>query len=513
MKTYQTCLAHLLPIGTILLLALAIPILAAERVTIDLNYVAERASALASEPYDDNWGQVPDFLRQLDYDAYHNIRFIQLRSLWADDELAFRIEFLHPGNVYSRAVRIHEFTNAHAQEIPFATEFFDYGKLEDIGRRVPTSLDYAGFRLLYPLNKAEQFDEVAVFAGASFFRAMARNQGYGISARCLALNTTATEPEEFPLFREFWLGKPEANANHLRFFALIDSPSVAGAYEFILHPGEETVLNIKAQLFFRAIPSQIGLMPFSSMFFFGENTLRKPRDYRPEVHDSDGLLVLTATNRSTWHPINNPPRGRHVREFAFDHAVPFAILQRDRDFEHYQDIGAAYHLRPSVIVEPGRRDDPGRIVLYTFATLSEAVDNVALFWQPDARPEVGEPYAVDYTLRFTSAEPSPMGIVLATRTGLALNTNGLYECVVDFGSDRLAELTDVDPVQAVVESLGEVPVERTLLQKNYFNGTWRLFIQFRSPASEEQARFRAHLEMEETVLTETWEHVWHKSTN
>jgi len=286
-----------LPLGALLLVITAGFAMAAERVKIDLDYVAERAKELSARAYDDDWGHVPTFLRDLGYDAYQDIRFNPNRALWAEDKLPFRIEFFHPGRYYNRAVRIHEFSSTHEQEIPFSTDFFDYGHQTDIRRRVSSSLGYAGFRVRYPINKANQFDEVAVFVGSSYFRVTARGLGYGVSARCLAINTTTTNlPEEFPLFREFWLGKPEANADSLCLYALIDSPSVAGAYSFVLHPGEETSVHVRGRLFFRAVPLQIGLAPFSSMFLYGENTLQKPQDYRPEVHDSDGLLLIPSTN-------------------------------------------------------------------------------------------------------------------------------------------------------------------------------------------------------------------------
>ena len=484
----------------------------AERVTIDLDYVSERAKELSLKAYDDRWGRVPDFLRNLSYDDYHQIRFNPLRALWADDPVKFRIEFFHPGNVYNRAVRFHEFTSVHEQEIPFAVDFFDYGHLTEIHRRVPTSLGYAGFRVLYPLNKADRFDEVAVYGGASCFRVMARGQGYGLSARCLALNTTMGAAEEFPLFREFWLGKPDSSADQLLVYSLIDSTNVVGAYEFLICPGEETVVNVRARLFFRSVPVQVGLAPFSSMFFYGENAMHKPPDYRPEVHDSDGLLVFASTNHCVWRPLDNPASPRPARVYAFDQPVRFALMQRDRSFDHYQDIGAAYHLRPSALVELGPWGS-GSLVFYTFPAQRETVDNVAVFWQPKVSPVAGVPYETEYALHFTSSEPSPRGIVVATRCGWALSATNQYECVVDFGGKLLAGLKDVDPVKAVVDAGDAQTVCQTILEKNNFNGTWRLFVRFLPPTVPQGSVFRAHLEMEGRVLTETWEYTWYTLMN
>ena len=99
-------------------------------------------------------------------------------------------------------------------------------------------LGFAGFRLHGRLNRADYFDEICAFLGASYFRAVAKGQAYGLSARGLALNTVQPQGEEFPVFRSFWLETPEAGADAVVVHALMDSPSVSGAFRFDIHPGE-----------------------------------------------------------------------------------------------------------------------------------------------------------------------------------------------------------------------------------------------------------------------------------
>jgi glucans biosynthesis protein len=182
-------------------------------------------------------------LRQdnLDYDKYREIRFRRDRALWTADDLPFRIEFFHPGYLYQEPVHLYEFTLTHVQPIRFVQDFFDYGKL-DIANQIPSKTGYAGFRILYPLNKTNQLDELGAFLGASYFRLLGKDQRYGLSARGLALDSGESDrPEEFPIFTDWWLGKPQKEDTELRLFAILDSVSCTGAYEFLIRPGETTV--------------------------------------------------------------------------------------------------------------------------------------------------------------------------------------------------------------------------------------------------------------------------------
>ncbi len=283
--------------------------------------------------------------------------------MWTEDDLPFRIEFFHPGYLYQEPVHANEFTATHTQPIRFVQDFFDYGKL-DIANQIPSKTGYAGFRILYPLNQTNQLDELGAFLGASYFRLLGAGQRYGMSARGLALDSGESDrPEEFPIFTDWWLGKPEKDATQLHLYALLDSVSCAGAYSFRIFPGKMTTVEVYAVLYFRATNmiqkidpnhkpiATIGMAPLTSMFWFGKNSERKPDDYRGEVHDSDGLLVKMGNGETLWRPLDNPSVLRH-QIFSAPNIRGFGLMQRERDFAAYQDSFNFYHLEPSVWVEP-----------------------------------------------------------------------------------------------------------------------------------------------------------------
>src|SRR5476651_1014122 len=252
----------------------------AESAEVNLDYVAQRALERAQKPFRSPRADLPKVLQQdnLNYDKYRLIRFRDERALWTADNLPFRIEFFHPGYLYQEPVHVNEFTALHTQPIRFVQDFFDYGGLR-IASQIPANTGYAGFRILYPLNKTNQMDELGAFLGASYFRLLGKDQRYGESARGLALNSGESDrPEEFPIFTDWWLGKPEKDDTTVTLFAILESPSCAGAYEFHIHPGETTVADVDAIIYFRkqknivaaATNTQpvktIGLAPLTSMF-------------------------------------------------------------------------------------------------------------------------------------------------------------------------------------------------------------------------------------------------------
>lgn len=480
---------------------------AANRVEVNLDYVTSLAQDLASRPYKPEARRVPEFLGNLTYDQYRALRFRPEKALWKDAGLPFVVEFFHPGYNFRDAVEIHEFTATHEQRIPFVPEFFDYGQEEDIADRVGASLDYAGFRVRTELNQRGVFDEFVVFLGASYFRAVARDQIYGISARGLGIDTGASIPESFPDFRTFWLGKPQPGDKALRLYGLLDGAHVTGAYEFIITPGKETTVRVRARIILREPVEVLGLAPLSSMFWFGENTLRPPPDWRPEVHDSDGLAILTETGESVWRPLVNPSRTR-TEVFAGDRLQGFGLVQRDRRFEAYEDAEAQYHRRPSVWIEPGSGMQAGHLQLLEIATADEYMDNIALVWEPTAHPAPGEVYTYDYVLRVGTATLPEKAAVRATRVGHSLHDEGALELVVDFAGGRLAELAEVEPVEAVVAAPG-AEILWQQVQKLPRDDRWRLHLRLRPPPGPDGLLpLEAHLALDGEPLSETWRYQW-----
>ncbi|HYG33849.1 MAG TPA: glucan biosynthesis protein, partial [Clostridia bacterium] len=314
-----------------------------ESVEVNLEYVAQKAEQRARKPFRSPRADLPEVLRadKLDYDKYREIRFRHEKALWSGKDLPFRVEFFHPGYLYQEPVHIHEFTLTHAQPVRFVRDFFDYGNLR-LQKQVPADTGYAGFKLLYQLNQEDRWDELGAFLGASYFRLLGKGQRYGQSARGLALDCGESDrPEEFPIFTDWWLGKPHQEDEELRLYALLDSPSCTGAYAFLIRPGESTIVDVEAVLYFREESNikavspnlkpwkTLGLAPLTSMFWFGDGSERKFADYRRGVHDSDGLLMRMENGETLWRPLNNPPEMRHQR-WAARNIRGFGLFQRDR---------------------------------------------------------------------------------------------------------------------------------------------------------------------------------------
>ena len=134
------------------------------------------------------------------YDQYRDIRFKPAKAVWRAANLPFELQLFHPGLYYDQPVRISEVVDGKAREIRFDPEFFDYGKnkVDPQGLR---GLGFAGFRVHFPLNNPKYKDEVLVFQGASYFRALGKDQRYGLSARGLAVDTGARVGRGVPALR------------------------------------------------------------------------------------------------------------------------------------------------------------------------------------------------------------------------------------------------------------------------------------------------------------------------
>jgi len=476
-----------------------------DRVVVDFSYVEEKAQSLAKKAFDPP-PPIPEELLNLDYDEYRSIRFNPIRALWSQEELPFRIELFHLGYLYKEPVVINETTATHKQEIPYSSELYNYGEKDDLAKTLPSDLGYAGIRILYPLNDPGVYDEVAVFQGSSYFRMLSRGQVWGLSARGLAINTGIDESESFPLFREFWLRKPEEKDRELLIYALLDGKWATGAYEFKLIPGDPSRMKIRATLFFRQIPSRIGLAPFSSMFWYGENTLDRPDDFRPEVHDSDYLVAESITGEYIARPLENTGK---VSEsfFQFDGVKAWGLLQRDRVFENYQDIQAAYHLRPGGWVEPTNGFGSGSVYLLEIPVETETVDNIAAMWLPNTPPEKQSPYSFSYDLTSPTMNPSPNGWVQATHQGRS--DNGRRLIAVDWGGERLAELSSSENVEVALQTSPENLVEEFTLEKNPYNKSWRMVLYLSEPSQDApDGSLRAFLRLNDQILTETWTLPW-----
>lgn len=358
----------------------------------DVVTMARKRAAAAYQPPS---ASIPDPLAQMDYDAYRRIRFKPESAFLKGTN--FRLQLFHPGFLFTDPVSVHLVTQDGAgREIPFDKSDFDYGG-QGLAAALTPGLGFAGLRLHYPLNDPARFDELAVFQGASYFRLLGRGQRYGLSARGLAIDTAAPAGEQFPAFRAFWIVTPPGTAHRIELHALLDSPSVAGAYRFEIAPGAPTVTDVHAVLFFRRAAGKLGLAPLTSMFLHGEMKLRRFDDFRPEVHDSDGLMVHSGAGEWIWRPLTNPVR-LAVSAFVDENPRGFGLLQRDRAFSNYQDLEAAYERRASYWVEPLGPWGAGHIELVEIPTPDETNDNIVAFWVPDESPAPGAPFELRYRL-------------------------------------------------------------------------------------------------------------------
>lgn len=481
---------------------------APERVAIDYAFVVGNAEKLAASPFKEQRPDLPKFLKKLSYDDYQRIRFIPEQSLWRADNLPFQVQFFHPGGLHQTSVAIHEFSETHKQRIPFVRTFFDYQDL-DVPGRLPGSLEYAGFRIIHPLNQPDKFDEAISFLGTNYYRALARHQRYGLSARGVAINSGGPDVEEFPDFIEFWLGKPAADAKSMQLFGLLDGPSVTGAYQFVITPGEETILDVTATLFFRKPVANLGLAPLTSMFWFGENSAHRFGDFRPEVHDSDGLLIATDAETRLWRPLSNPEQPR-TTDLDAPALTGFGLLQRDRQFVHYEDTEARYEARPSVWIEPVGPWPPGKVRLFELPARDEYMDNVVASWSPHTPPAAGDRIHLAYRQRWTSALVfgGPQGFVRATRQTVQVERARRTKFVIDFDSVGLEAIPGSADVTAEITTPAGATVLNQHAYRNEVDGSWRLAMLLDAPEVTTPVPLRARLLLEGKPLTETWLNEW-----
>jgi periplasmic glucans biosynthesis protein len=497
----------------------------AESAEVNLDYVAQRALERAQKPFHSPRADLPKVLRQdnLDYDKYREIRFRRDRALWSADDLPFRVEFFHPGYLYQEPVHLYEFTLTHVQPIRFVQDFFDYGKL-DIANQIPSKTGYAGFRILYPLNKTNQLDELGAFLGASYFRLLGKDQRYGLSARGLALDSGEPDrPEEFPIFTDWWLGKPQKDDSGLRLFAILDSVSCVGAYEFLISPGETTVCDVEAILYFREtntvhavnpkrLPiATIGLAPLTSMFWFGKTTERKPDDYRSEVHDSDGLLAHMDSGEWLWRPLDNPSMMRN-QVFNAKNIRGFGLIQRERSFAAYQDSFNLSHLVPSVWVEPHGNWGEGSLHLLELHSDFEGLDNIVVFWDPKDKPVPLKPYQFGYTLKWQSGDADAKlseNRAVATRVGLDLSCADCRQIVIDFDGPKLDALPESVPPAAIANCSTNAVILNNQVTRNEDLGTWRVILKMQpKPGNIDPVDLRCTLQKGTNVVSETWTYQW-----
>ncbi|WP_366936196.1 glucan biosynthesis protein [uncultured Nitratireductor sp.] len=455
---------------------------------------------------------LPEQIAELTYDQHRAIRFRPDHALW-QGEAPFELQAFHMGWLFKEPVRLYAVEGETAHPIIFTGRDFEYRKPLDPSRFQDLVMEgEAGFRLHYPLNAPDVMDELVSFLGASYFRALGRDTLYGLSARGLAIDTATANGEEFPRFTDFYIEKPNRRSKEITIYAALDSESVTGAFRFVITPGRNTVMNVTARFFARKDIGRFGVAPMTSMFLFAENNDSAFDDYRGQVHDSDGLKVVRQDGDELWRNLNNPSV-LATSFFSEDSPQAFGLFQRDRDFVHFQDAGAHYERRPSLLVEPLEPWGRGAITLVEIPTELEVNDNIVAFWVPEKDVKAGDALEFNYRLTWGAVEETTnrFARVMALRSGEGgvsgvENKDGLRKFVVDFEGEILRNLPSDSNIEAIVNvSRGEIA--HSTVSRIASNGMWRLVIDLK-PNGSGPVEMSGHLKLDDKRLSEIWTYQW-----
>jgi len=468
-----------------------------------LDDVAAKAKDLAGQKFEAPKSNLPTEFRDMKFADYQKIRFLEDKTEWAADKTPFKISFYHQGMHFDTPVKINEVTASDVQEIKYDPSRFDFGDMK-FDPKATEKLGYAGFRVLYPINKDDKNDEVMTMLGASYFRVVGKGQVYGLSARGMAIDTAMPSGEEFPRFTEFWIERPQPEDNHLVIFALLDSPRATGAYQLTLRPGTNTVVDVKSRMYLRDKVGKLGVAPLTSMFLFGANQPSKILNYRHELHDSSGLSIQAANGEWIWRPLNNP-KHLAVSSFSVENPRGFGLLQRGRNFSHYEDLDDRYEKRPSAWVEPKGDWGKGTVDLVEIPTADETNDNIVAFWKPEKIAEPGQPMEFNYRLHWTKDENSihspDLGWVKQTlrstgdvkQSNLIRQLDGSVAFLVDFEGPVLAKLGEDPAIRSQVTTDDNTELVENNLRYNPEIKGWRLTLRLKVKDPSKSIDMRAYL--------------------
>ena len=467
--------------------------------------VKDLAKTLAAADFTKPELELPEPFNKLSYDQYRDIRFRPEQSVWRGEKLDAELQLFPMGWLYETPVEIWLVENGEASALTADGRLFSLGPL--IGKGANSApYGFSGFRIHGPLNRADYLDEYVVFQGASYLRAVGRGQNYGVSARGLALNTARAGGEEFPVFRSFWVEKPKAASGEIVVHALLDSPSVTGAYRFAIQSSEATVMDVDASIYPRKKLAHVGIAPLTSMFLHGPASARGTKDFRPSVHDSEGLAVLNGSGERLWRPLSNP---KMLQTSAFLDKDPkgFGFAQRDRNFRSFEDLEAHYERRPTVWVEPKGAWGEGFIELIEIPVEDEIHDNIVAFWKPAKGLEPGGLYDFTYRLHWSEDVPAAWSgaRVAKTRMG-ATKKDGISLFVIDFEGAAVKELRDLPVAELSVNPGSGANI---VVQRNPEISGVRVSFEL-NPGDAELVELRLSLKAGDQQISETWLYRWTK---
>jgi glucans biosynthesis protein len=473
----------------------------------DFNALRDRAKSLAAKSYVAPKAPVPDIVDKIDFDVVQKIKFRADKALWDDSHGPFPVRLFHLDKFNALPVQINLLADGKAQRVLYSADDFDYGST-GLAAKLPPDLGYSGFRVM---DSGKADTDWLAFQGASYFRSSGQENQYGGSARGIAVNTVGASKEEFPRFVEFWIAEPEPNRPTITIYALLDGPSLSGAYQFVANKQTGTVMDVQAELFIRSDIAQLGMAPLTSMYWFGENDRHFATDWRPEIHDSDGLSLWTGKGERIWRPLIDPP-SLLTNSFLDENPKGFGLLQRDRSFANYQDDGAFYNRRPSMWIEAKGGWGAGSVQLVEIPTQDEIHDNIVAYWMPKKTVKAGDELSFAYRLFWQDDAPdvpTDIGHVTATRIGRggvpghpSPEDANSWKFVIDFAGGPLAKMAprfDVTPV--VTTSRGKVV--NPYVVKVVGTDRWRAAFDINAPGKE-RIDLRCFLRLGNDTLTETW---------
>jgi glucans biosynthesis protein len=468
------------------------------------------AEALSKSPYKHPEPESPELIQRIDYDAYQQIRYRSDAAITLGPS-SYPIELFHVGKYFMEPVRIFIVRDGVSRGVLYNPDLFSYGKAE-FARALSENTGFAGFRAMRGHGEPDWIS----FLGASYFRTTGETKQYGLSARGLAINIGLAEPEEFPRFSNFWIERLDGG-DGVMVYALLESPSVCGAYRLRCTREHGAITAIDTVLFARRDVSRLGIAPLTSMYWYGKLNRDHARDWRPEIHDSDGLAIWTGADEHIWRPLNNPPVTK-VSSFLDTSPKGFGLIQRERHFEAYEDDGVFYNLRPSVWIEPVGDWGAGAVQLLEIPTNDETMDNIVAYWNPKRPVNAGDRVALSYRIHWRNGMPFDHGngVVAATRRGKGgrpgqPRRRGITKYVIDFEGGDLGKLENTDGVTLTL-SVSRGKFDLVSAYRVVGTPRWRAMFDYTADGNE-AADLRAYLDQNGRALSETWiyqhvESVW-----
>ncbi|WP_074078322.1 glucan biosynthesis protein [Microvirga massiliensis] len=470
----------------------------------DAGLVTEIARQIARRPFVPPVNDLPDVFASLTYEQYVGIKSLPSSLIWSTEGAGIAVEPLHRGSLFSNPVTLFLIEDGVVRRLAFDRTRFDYGKLN-----VPANLGdigYSGVKLYSAFGNGQPTD-FAVIQGATFFRALARGQNYGVVARALTLKPAEVRGEEFPIFRALWLERSVPGSNQIVVHGLIDSESTTASIRMTFRPGDLTIVDVELTLIPRANLEHVGLGGMTSSYLFGPIDRRNIDDARPAVHESSGLQILNGHGEWLWRPLQNPET-LQISAFVDASNSPggFGLLQRNRSFDMYQDDEQHYERRPSLWIEPLGEWGQGSVQLLEIPSDAEINDNILVYWRPRAPIAAGAEASFAYRQFWAWTPPNrpPLAVVSSTRSGRG-TTGRRRRFFVDFVGDMLGEGTPVDLKPSLTVGPGTIHNLRfwPYPERKVGRVTFEL-----DPGNENACEMRLVLEVDGKPISETWLYRW-----